>query len=134
MKPCRHKLFSGCIFSGQTAERLSQWDGSTEVLLYEPFGSKILSEWRLYIADGKIVDSRNYSGDFTLNPDYAAAAKKIALQIDFPCAYVTDVGILADGTNVIVEFNDMWAIGNYGMENSRYLDLLSRRYLEIMNT
>jgi hypothetical protein len=133
LKPCRHKLFSGCIFNQQTAGRLSQWEGSTEVLLYEPFNSNILSEWRLYIAGGKIVDSRNYSGDFTLNPDYTTAASKIALLNDFPCTYVADVGILADGTNVIVEFNDMWAIGNYGIENTLYLDLLTRRYLEIMN-
>jgi hypothetical protein len=34
--------------------------------------------------------------------------------------------------NVIIEYNDMWAIGNYGMPNDLYLQLLKDRYFEIV--
>ena len=55
---------------------------------------------------------------------------------DFPVAYTADVAILEDPVgdhhNEIVEFNDMWAIGNYGIENHLYLRLLRERYFQIM--
>jgi hypothetical protein len=50
-----------------------------------------------------------------------------------------DVGV-ADLTGMnalytfIVEFNDMYAIGNYGMPNDLYLRLLRERYFEIMRS
>lgn len=51
---------------------------------------------------------------------------------DFPKSYTIDVGILEDGENVVIEFNDMWGIGNYGVDNHTYLRLLKSRYFEIM--
>jgi hypothetical protein len=50
----------------------------------------------------------------------------------FPSSYTIDIGILEDKTNVVVEFNDMWAIGNYGVPNNIYLRMLRTRYFEII--
>lgn len=47
---------------------------------------------------------------------------------DFPIAYTIDIGILESGENVVIEYNDMWAIGNYGIPNDLYLRLLKDRY------
>jgi hypothetical protein len=33
----------------------------------------------------------------------------------------------------VVEFNDMWAIGNYGVPNDLYVKALRDRYFEIIN-
>ena len=55
----------------------------------------------------------------------------------FPIAYTIDIGILGCYQfcdNVVVEYNDMWAIGNYGMPNDLYLRLLRDRYFEIVST
>ncbi|MBK7362677.1 MAG: ATP-grasp domain-containing protein [Micavibrio sp.] len=109
-------------------------------MAYKPFKSRILSEWRLYINNNEIIDSRNYSGDFKINPNYSLAESKILLnkastqaKINvFPCAYTMDVAILESCENFIVEYNDMWAIGNYGMPNDLYLQLLKERYFEIV--
>jgi hypothetical protein len=43
-----------------------------------------------------------------------------------------DVGVTEQGRNVIIEFNDMYAIGNYGLPNDLYLRMLRERYFEIM--
>jgi len=51
---------------------------------------------------------------------------------NFPISYTIDIGVLENGENVVIEFNDMWAIGNYGMDNSDYLSLLRQRYFEII--
>lgn len=76
---------------------------------------------------------RNYSGDFTISPNYSYIESVIAMyKKTFPCCYTIDVGILGDAETVVIEFNDMWAIGNYGMSNSEYMTMLSKRYHEIL--
>lgn len=132
VKPIEIKLFTGLILDGMKYSSLEKLDPQTMVMAYKPFESKILSEWRIYIHRNQMVDSRNYSGDFTINPDYNYVKSVISQNNDFPCAYTIDVGILESGENVVVEFNDMWAIGNYGMPNDIYLRLLKDRYFEII--
>lgn len=99
---------------------------------------KSQSEWRVYVHNHAMIDSRNYSGDFTDKPDYFKTANIISKnkKLKFPVSYTIDIGILQDsneeGENVVIEYNDMWAIGNYGMPNDLYLQLLKDRYFEIV--
>jgi hypothetical protein len=132
IKPTRHKLFSGFVASSANINSIASMNDDSEVALYEPFLYPILSEWRIYISNGKVVDSRNYSGDFTISPNYEQVKAKIALLKNFPCAFVADIGIMEDHSDVIIEFNDMWAIENYGIDNVQYLELLVNRYFEIL--
>lgn len=116
-------------------------------MAYEPFPAKIVSEWRLYVHNHEIIDAKNYSGDFKITPRYSFAEGKIFSNkfghgsemygrtdpaTAFPCAYTIDIGILASEQNVVIEYNDMWAIGNYGLANDLYLKLLTDRYFEIV--
>lgn len=75
----------------------------------------------------------NYSGDLFVNIDGAYLNSVIREnRSTFPSAYTIDIGILSSGENVVIEFNDMWAIGNYGMPNDMYLRVLRERYFEIV--
>lgn len=132
IKPLDIKLFTGFVLDGCIHSCLNDIPEDYEVLSYEPFGSPIESEWRLYIRNGKIEDSRHYSGDFKISPNYSYAKSVIEENVDFPVCYTIDIGILENGANVVVEFNDMWAIGNYGMDNYIYLRMLKERYFEIV--
>ena len=143
IKPVEIKLFTGLVLDGATYICLKGLPDDTLVMAYEPFKYPVVSEWRLYVHNGKIIDSRNYSGDFTLHPSYAYLNSVIESlspedsnspsRLKFPCAYTIDIGILKPHEeNVVIEFNDMWAIGNYGMPNDLYLRLLTDRYFEIM--
>lgn len=133
IKPTEIKLFTGLILDGMKYSSLEKLDPETPVMAYEPFKSKIMTEWRVYIHQHKMVDSRNYSGDFTMSPDYDYVKSVIEEnKKDFPVAYTIDIGVLENGDNVVVEFNDMWAIGNYGIPNDIYLRLLKDRYFEII--
>jgi hypothetical protein len=51
---------------------------------------------------------------------------------NFPISYTIDIGVLDNGENVVIEYNDMWAIGNYGIDNYEYFSLLKSRYFEIV--
>jgi hypothetical protein len=132
IKPLQIKLFTGFILDKMIHSSISNIPGNTEVLSYKPFESEIISEWRCYIRNGEIEDSRNYSGDFKVSPDYKYVESVIKENKDFPKCYTIDVGILDSSENVVIEFNDMWAIGNYGMDNYRYLRMLRERYFEIV--
>lgn len=132
IKPIDIKLFTGLVIDNMCYPDLEKLPKDTKVLKYEVFKEEIISEWRVYIHNNKIVDSRNYSGDFCIIPDYIYVEDVIKTLKDFPIAYTIDIGILESGMNVVIEYNDMWAIGNYGMDNSLYLRLLRDRYFEII--
>lgn len=135
IKPLKLKLFSGLILDGTIQSSLADVPDTTKVLAYEVIPN-IISEWRGYVHMNKLIDCRCYSGDFMVSPDYDFIQQQIneCKQDDFPIAYTIDIGILDDNTCIVIEFNDMWAIGNYGMENEIYLRLLRDRYFEIIRS
>lgn len=132
IKPIQIKLFTGFVIDESVYSSIANIDDDVEVMVYPPFESPIESEWRCYIGRGRIMDSRNYSGDPFVCPDPEYVESVLKSNPEFPCAYTIDVGVLENGENVVIEFNDMWAIGNYGMDNGDYLSLLRQRYFEII--
>lgn len=132
IKPVQTKLFSGMVFDKMCISMLEKFPDETEVYVTEPFENKLVSEWRCYIRYSTIIDSRNYSGDFRISPNYNWVEKEITLLKEHPICYTMDIGILENGENVIVEYNDMWAIGNYGIDNIDYYSMLRERYFEIV--
>lgn len=144
IKPLQTKLFSGMVVDSMNISILDSYPEETKILVSLPFESKILSEWRCYVRYNKIIDARNYSGDFKIIPDFKWAEKFLdpndtslhefnKLKF-YPTSFTMDLGILENGHNVIIEYNDMWAIGNYGIDNSDYYKLLRERYFEIIRS
>lgn len=141
IKPLDAKEYgiSGLVLDGAKYTILNDVPGETMFYAYQPFTKKLVSEWRIYVHNHKMIDARNYSGDFCemFNRTYANYVIN-QNKSDFPVAYTMDIGIFEeeDGVqvpeNVVIEFNDMWAIGNYGIPNDLYLRLLKDRYSEIL--
>jgi len=133
IKPYENKLFTGFVLDRCEYTSIKEIPEDTLVMAYEPFTHKLESEWRAYIHNHKVVYWSNYSGDFTVVPDYAYLKNVLEKNRNsFPVSYTADIGILQSGENVVVEFNDMWAIGNYGIPNDMYLRMLKDRYFEII--
>lgn len=133
IKPFDIKLFTGFVLDQMVHMSISDIPEDSMVMTYEVFKSPIRSEYRCYIHRDKVIDIRNYSGDIFCSPDEKYLESVVSLNKGkFPIAYTADIGILENGENVVVEYNDMWAIGNYGMPNDLYLRLLKERYFEIV--
>lgn len=136
IKPVQPKLFTGFVLDGSDYTCLHDLPDDTLVMVYEPFKNKILSEWRVYIHNNKVVDLKNYSGEFKFFPHYLFIEKCVEYnkncKTKFPCAYTMDIGIFDFNQCEVIEYNDMWAIGNYGLPNDLYLRLLKDRYFEII--
>lgn len=94
-----------------------------------------ISEYRAYVCNGEILGIKHYSGDMWTFP---RPARVIAPVIDYtksgkaPAGYSMDFGITNDGRTLLIECNDGWSLGNYGLEDSKYVKLLCARWLELM--
>jgi len=93
----------------------------------------IVSEYRLYINCQKIIGMRHYSGNCLMFPN----RKFIQKCVDFSIktldnhSYTLDFGVLEDGSTVLIEINDGWAIGNYGLEPLDYYYFVRNRWLQL---
>lgn len=133
IKPFDIKLFTGFIIDRMQYPSLNGIPDETPVMVYEPFKYPIESEWRCYVLNNRVEYIANYSGDFLVNINGTYLQKVIAdNKSTFPSAYTIDIGVLSNDENVVIEFNDMWAIGNYGVPNDLYLRMLRERYFEIV--
>lgn len=91
----------------------------------------ILSEYRCYVIEGELRGIKHYQGDFRIFPDVAVIESAIKDYKDAPAGYTIDFGVTPQGT-VLIEVNDGYSIGNYGLDHSIYVTLLCKRWLEIM--
>lgn len=132
VKPVKTKLFDGIVL-GPSPSELHYFNGidkSTDVWVSEEIG--IVSEHRAYVHNGKLIYCCNYSGDFRINPDYNYIDLLIKYYKSAPISYTIDIAITEDEKNTVMEFNDFWAIGGYGISPWDYATMLKDRYFEII--
>ena len=129
------KKFTGDVFKTQThLDNLRVFDKCTDDTVV--WTSEILdftTEYRVFVSNGVIYGMKHYQGDFGEIVDIEEVKKMVAAYKNCPSAYTLDVGLTAVGETALVEVNDMWAIGSYGLEGRDYALLCARRMKEIMN-
>jgi ATP-grasp domain, R2K clade family 2 len=93
-----------------------------------------VSEYRCYVIRGEIVGIRHYGGNPAVGVDEAVIARAIRnLESagESTAGYALDFGVLADGRIALVEWNDGFSLGSYGLESGLYADLILARWLEL---
>ena len=91
-----------------------------------------VSEYRGYVIKGKLEGIKHYLGDFRVFPDMKIVDSAVKDYISAPAGYSIDFGVTSDGRTLLIECNDGWSLGNYGLESKLYCKLLTNRWLEIM--
>jgi|DEB0MinimDraft_12_1074336.scaffolds.fasta_scaffold00020_75 hypothetical protein len=91
----------------------------------------IVSEYRCFVHEEQLVGIHYYSGDFRVYPDAKVIEEMVSVYKSANCAYTLDVAVLEHGQTVLIEVNDMWAIGSYGMHARKYALMCVRRMREI---
>lgn len=131
VKPVATKLFDGVLINKlDCLTYFNSFPDKTEVWVSEQI--EILSEFRAYVHNNRFVQCSNYSGPFLINPEWACIYKLIDSYKDAPVSYTIDVAILKDGSTDVIEFNDFWAIGSYGLDSMKYAEMLRDRYFQIV--
>lgn len=123
-----------------TEEQIDFLPKSEKYFVSEPVN--ILSEWRVFVLNGEILDIRNYDGDFWLLPDkkevdemvseysyVGGPLNKISVNRGNPPAYTLDVAVIEkDGENktIVIEVHNFVSCGLYGFNHPRLLYMLKQ--------
>ena len=95
---------------------------------------EFLSEWRVFVFNGKILDCKNYMGDFFTYPDPSRIIEMVKAYKDAPVAYTLDVGVIPGGETVVIECHRFFSCGLYGFDDVyHYPYMLSQEWFEMKN-
>lgn len=95
------------------------------------------SEFRAYVIGAQVVGLDHYAGDPSLLPCERSIAEAVRAYHDSgaaPAGYGIDFGVLDDGSTALVEANDGYALGAYGIDAEPYTDLLLARWAQLLAT
>lgn len=124
--PIKNKYLFNCSYNYYD----NNFSDDLEVVISEVIN--FIGEYRCFINEGKITGIKHYINDFTVFPDIDYINKCIKAFKNCPIAYTLDVGITDKGETLLVECNDAWSIGNYGLDATIYSDILFKRWNEII--
>jgi ATP-grasp domain, R2K clade family 2 len=84
---------------------------------------------------GVLVGLHHYGGSPSVVPDVTVVNKMIDELVrsnQAPIGFALDVGIVADsGNTAVVEMNEGFALGRYGLDPAKYFDLIAARWIEL---
>lgn len=107
-------------------------DKSTEVYVSEVLN--FVSEFRTYIHRHDIVGSFRYKGDWAISPNRKIVENMLyeLRNAYMPIAYSIDVGITDTNETVLIECNDGFALGNYGLNTRVYAEMNRDRWYQMV--
>ena len=79
-----------------------------------------------------MLDVRPYCGDWHASFDADVVDAMVADYASAPAGYALDIGVTHDGRTLLVEVNDGYALGSYGLQHNLYAKLLSARWAEMV--
>lgn len=132
VKPLPHlnKLFTGTLLSS-FADLIPTAHIPDEAPLICADPVEFVTEYRGFVLHGDLIDLRPYRGDPLVFPDPAVIRAALAAHRDAPSAYAMDFGVTAAGDTLVVEINDGYAVGAYGLSPMRYARMIATRWAEI---
>ena len=92
------------------------------------------SEWRCFVRYNEILGIRCYAGDSSKTCDMNIIARAVQECQELPAGCSLDFGVTDDGRTVLIEMNDGFALGCYGLNDELYAKLLSARWAELNGT
>jgi len=128
-----HKLFTGHIRTGEMKDLIftAMYPDETKILVSEVVN--FVSEYRGFVLDGKLIGLKHYAGDFKKMIDSSKVEEAISKYTNSPIAYSIDFGLTDDGQTLLVEVNDAFSLGCYGLDRVWYARMIEARWDEIVN-
>lgn len=128
-----HKLFNGHIRTGELKDLIytASYPDETKVLVSEVVN--FITEYRGFVLDGKLIGLKHYKGDFKRMINVSIVEEAIKQYTASPIAYSIDFGLDIDMRTILVEVNDAFSLGCYGLDSILYAKMISARWDEIVN-
>ena len=131
VKPVEDKKFNGKVISGISDLVGCGTSGENPPVVCSEI-VQFRTEWRCFVRYGEILDVRPYRGDWRLHFDPSIIEETVEAYLSAPAGYGIDFGLTSDGRTLLVEVNDGYALGSYGLQHNLYAQLLSARWSELM--
>lgn len=141
VKPVLEKDLPGIVVSSEDELKpyLAKGD-SYSVYTSKPIS--LVSEWRCFVRHGELIGASCYRGDGAVEPNWLAVDRMVrnfTLDLDdwriwfTPAGYSLDVGVTRSGATPLIEVNDGYALGSYGLDDVSYALLLTARWSQLMS-
>jgi hypothetical protein len=111
---------------------LGSSDFETPIWCSEPVN--FIAEWRCFIRYGQILDIRHYRGAWDAKLDLSVIQNAVSDFSSAPAAYSLDFGVDEKGAMKLVEVNDGYSLGSYGIAHYDYAKFLLARWSELTGT
>lgn len=130
VKPCEGKRFTGRLVKG-AGDLLGLRTTKDDADIYCSDPVNFLREWRCFVLNGQILDIMPYRGDWRCHYDPKIPERMVSEFRAAPAGYVLDIGMTDDGRTLLVEANDGYSLGTYGLEPHKYARLIAARWAEL---
>ena len=133
VKPIEDKQFTGIVVHsakeliGCGIQGVNQSVYCSEIVNF-------VAEWRCFVRYGKILGVKPYKGDWRKHYDYRIIENAVNDFKSAPVGYAIDFGLTSDGRTLLIEVNDGYSLGCYGLFYIDYAKLLSARWSELTDT
>ena len=133
VKPIQQKLFTGLVWSpDDPRSRLLVACYPHDTPCYVSDVVEFVSEYRCFFKRGEPIGVRHYRGDPFVALDKKVYDKAVkCCKGNMPDAFVLDMGVTDTGETVLVEANDAFAVGAYGLASLVYARMLETRWEQL---
>ena len=132
VKPIQEKDLPGLVIENEKDLEPYLAKGE-DYQLYVSKPVRFVSEWRVFVRNGQVLGARHYLGDCAVEPDWIVALQAVARFGSHRLnGYALDIGVTEGGQTLLVEVNDGFALGSYGLDDVSYALLLSARWSQLM--
>lgn len=92
---------------------------------------QFVCEWRCFILNHHVLDVRPYKGDYHVQYDPTIIDAAVATWKEAPSACSIDISVTADNRTLVVEANDGFSLGTYGLNPYQAAVFHETRWREI---
>ena len=125
--PNDRKLFAGKVVTNYRDLAITaSLPGGYPVICSEPVS--MISEYRVFVLRGTIVGCRHYKGDFRAFPDFKLIESAVLAYADSPSGYGIDFAVTESGETILVEVNEGFSLGCYGLPSLPYSSIIEARW------
>jgi len=129
IKPVENKLFTGKVVNS-LKDFVGLGNAYEDIPIICSDVVNIQAEWRGFIRYDKLIDIRPYNGDWRKSFDPKVIEEvlvKFKEWQDRPNGCSIDFGVTDKGQTIVIEVNDGYALGSYGLQPLNYAKLISAR-------
>lgn len=127
------KLFAGHVVSA-FRDLIETAAFPDELRVWWSDALQLRGEFRGFILRGELVGWRHYFGDFRCALDFARVEAALEMWQARPVACAMDWALTQSGDTVLVEVNDAYSLGCYGLAPHLYAPMLAERWKQIVES